>query len=225
MPHDSVWSFFIDNLKSQEINGKKLLEIGSYHRFGGIRKLIESYFTPLSYTGVDIKAGPGVDHVASFESLLDMYKHDTFDVVFAVEVMEHILDYKLFLNTMKRLLREGGIIFITTRSINFGYHLAPFDYWRFSLDTMARLFSDMQIDKLISDPEYPGVFIKAMKPIDFQIIDLGSVKAYSIIRSMEIGYIPNPNESRLICKLSKSLTNTKIPLYMDIAAVLNHFIK
>ena len=225
MPHDSIWTFFIDNLISKEINNKNVLEIGSFHKYGGIRKLIETFFKPTSYTGVDIRPGSGVDMVSSFEHLVDIYSEGAFDVIICVEVIEHILDYKLLINTIKYLLGKSGVIFLTTRSVNFGYHLAPLDFWRFSIDHLKSLFLDMQIVRIISDEQYPGVFIKTAKPENFQSLDLVNAKAYSIILSKEINYVPPIEKSRFVCRLSQALSGTEIPLFSDIAAVINRYIK
>jgi hypothetical protein len=82
---------------------------------------------------------------------------------------------------LKTVLRPGGILLITTRSKGFPYHDYPSDYWRFELDDMQRIFSDMSIEALEGDPSEPGVFVKARRPEVFKPNDLSAVNLFSII--------------------------------------------
>ncbi len=47
------------NLKKEEIQNKKIIEVGSMNVNGGIRPILESY-GPRQYLGVDINQGPGL---------------------------------------------------------------------------------------------------------------------------------------------------------------------
>ena len=224
MPHDSIWTFFINNLTNSDVHAKKILEIGSYHKYGGIRKLIETYFEPKEYIGADIRPGPGVDVVIPSEDLLTSYGKNSFDLIIATEVIEHIRDYRNFIYTIESLLNTYGLIMLTTRSFGFGYHLAPFDFWRFSESKINQIFENMRIDVLEKDSEYPGIFVKAHKPASFLHLDINEIAVYSIVYGKYIRFIPSYEEGRILCKLSRSLTRTRNPLLSGVAGILNHFI-
>ena len=94
--------FATTKLSNQEVAGKRVLEVGSYDSDGSLRGLIESW-SPAQYIGVDIRAGPGVDLVCDAEKLLDKFPAESFDVVFALEVLEHVFNPKTVISNMKRL--------------------------------------------------------------------------------------------------------------------------
>lgn len=62
------------NLNEEEIEGKNILEVGSYDINGGLRPIVESW-KPAKYVGVDIEKGLGVDVVCNAEELLDKFEH------------------------------------------------------------------------------------------------------------------------------------------------------
>jgi hypothetical protein len=83
---------------------------------------------------------------------------------------------------MKTVLRTGGTLLITTRSKGFGVHAYPYDFWRYEIDDMKRIFGDLDIQKLERDPTRPGVFLKATKPHGFEASRLDDVSLYSIVK-------------------------------------------
>jgi len=49
----AVLEFFINNSKLKEFNKKRVLEIGSRYINGSVRPLIEKFFSPKEYVGID----------------------------------------------------------------------------------------------------------------------------------------------------------------------------
>jgi hypothetical protein len=47
-----VIEFFIDNIKIEEFDGKRVFEVGSKHVNGSMRPLIERFCSPMEYIGV-----------------------------------------------------------------------------------------------------------------------------------------------------------------------------
>jgi len=96
-------------------------------------------------------------------------------------------------------------IYITTRSYGFPYHAYPYDFWRYEIEDMKKIFSDFEIIKLIKDHEAPGVFLKAKK-ISNTLIDLSNIALYSMILGKRTTLIPKlsdmPLQRRLALKLS-----------------------
>lgn len=180
MCHPSCIVFGAINLTKEDVEGKKVIEIGSYDVNGSIRSIVES-LNPSDYVGVDLKEGPGVDMVCSAEELLNCFCDDNFDVVISTEMIEHVKDWRKVISNIKKICKPGGILLITTRSYGFPYHPSPTDFWRFEIEDMEYIFSDCEILVLEKDKEFPGVFLKIKKPLKFIEKDLSNYKLCSII--------------------------------------------
>lgn len=170
--HHSVMDF--GRAMLNETAGKQVLEVGSYNVNGTIRDIVEP-FGPKSYIGVDINEGPGVDSVCSAIELKDRFGSEAFDLVVSTEMLEHAQDWQAAINNMKSVLRIGGSLLLTTRSVGFPYHNPP-DYWRFELDHMRKIFSDFEMAVLQSDPQVPGVLFYGRK-LTNETADLSGVEA------------------------------------------------
>lgn len=172
--------FVEENLNEIDIQGKDVIEIGSRFVNGTARWAIEQH-NPKSYIGIDMFEGPNVDKVCSIEDTFNQFEPESFDIVLSTELLEHIIDFRLAINAMKRLCRKNGIIVITTRSKGFGLHGYPYDFWRYEKEDMDKLFSDFQINKCIKDPSHsPGVFLIAKKNND-NFIDITDFELYNIL--------------------------------------------
>ena len=136
-----------------------VLEVGSADVNGTIRP----HFRADGYTGVDIVAGPGVDRVVEPTRL--PFDADHFAAVVSTEMLEHAEYPAAVLGEMRRVLKPGGVLLLTTRSEGFPPHNPP-DYWRFSPSQIRDLFRwvGLVVEVVDSDPEAPGVFVAARKP-------------------------------------------------------------
>jgi len=152
-------NFGKQNLSESEIKGKSVIEVGSYNVNGSLRTYITS-LKPQSYLGVDISEGPGVDKICKAEDLVTMFGENSFDIVISTEMLEHVEDWRIVIHNLKMLLKENGILLITTRSKGFAYHGYPHDYWRYELEDMKQIFRDCDILFLAPDPSprAPGSF-------------------------------------------------------------------
>lgn len=130
---------------------------------GSVRPAVEA-LAPETYVGVDIEDGSGVDEVCDVRSLLARFGESSFDVVISTEMLEHVEDWKEVVSILKRVVRTNGLLLVTTRSAGFPYHGYPFDFWRFEVEDMKRIFahcSDLTVEQ---DPLAPGVFVRARRP-------------------------------------------------------------
>jgi SAM-dependent methyltransferase len=103
----AVIEFLIENVEEEEFEGKRVLEVGSKYVNGSVRPLIERFLRPREYVGVDIEPGKFVDVVLPAERLVEHFGPESFDVVIATELLEHVQDWRLVVNNMKAVLRRG----------------------------------------------------------------------------------------------------------------------
>jgi SAM-dependent methyltransferase len=107
----AVLEFFIENVQKEEFENKRILEVGSKYVNGSVRPLIEKFFNPKEYIGVDIEKGKFVDVVCDAENLVDYFGKETFDVVISTELLEHVKDWRKVINNMKEVLKPNGYIY------------------------------------------------------------------------------------------------------------------
>lgn len=187
----AVLEFFIESIKAEEFNEKRILEVGSKYVNGSVRPLIEGFFSPQEYIGVDIESGKFVDLILPAEKILDHFGPESFDVVISTELLEHIVDWRLAVNNMKMILKRTGYIYITTRSRGFLYHGFPWDFWRYAVEDMGRIFMDFEVIAQKKDHQAPGVFLKARKPENYVPADLSDIALYSMVLGRRTRDIPN----------------------------------
>ena len=180
MCNSACLDFGRTKLTSEDVAGKRVIEIGAVDINGSLRPDVEA-LGPSEYLGIDIAEGPGVDEVCNVYDLVERYGAESFDVAISSEMIEHVHDWRRAISQIKQILRPNGVLVMTTRSIGFPYHDFPFDYWRYELDDMRAIFSDMTIEALEPDTDDPGVLVKARKPMDFVENDLSSHALFSMV--------------------------------------------
>ena len=201
MCHVAVIEFFIENIEKEEFEGKRILEVGSKYVNGSVRPLIERFLHPKEYIGIDVEPGKFVDLILPAEKLVEYFGPESFDVVIATELLEHVQDWRLVVSNLKEVLKRGGYMYITTRSYGYPLHTYPYDFWRYEIEDMQKIFSDFEILKLIEDHEAPGVFLKARKPFNYSPNELQDIALYSMILGQRTASIPKPQEIPFLRKV------------------------
>jgi SAM-dependent methyltransferase len=103
----------------------------------------EPIFVPYSksYVGVDAEPGFSVDIVARAESL--PFEDNSFDCALCTQVLEHCSDPWAAAAEIFRVLRPGGVGFVSTHGVAL-YHSMPLspvdDYWRWTHSGLKRMF-------------------------------------------------------------------------------------
>lgn len=153
-----------------DVQGEDVLEVGASDVNGSFRPYLESLGTA-SYIGTDLEWGRRVDDIVRAEDLVVKYGFERFGVVVSTEMLEHAEAWQECIWNMMAVTKPGGLNLITTRSPGFGYHPYPDDWWRFTMDDFREIWKDWEILSLEPDkPPYPGVFIKARRPADWDAL-------------------------------------------------------
>jgi len=170
----AVLDFISSIVDPADVTDKSVLEVGALDVNGSARSVL-STMAPAAYLGVDMQEGRGVDRVLTVSFLTDLLGAEAFDLVVSTEMLEHVQDWRWAVSQLKRAVKPGGRLLVTTRSPGFYYHGYPHDFWRFTEADFRRIFSDMTDVVIASDPSEPGVFVYARRPLDFTELDLTSI--------------------------------------------------
>ena len=179
MCHPTVIEFGKENIFKEDVNRKRVLEVGSRNINGTLKHIVVE-FGASEYIGTDLIQGDCVDIICSAEDIVEKFGKESFDVVVSAEMLEHVKDWKKVISNIKQVCKKRGIILITTRSYGMIKHEFPGDYWRYEVEDMNYIFSDCKILKMAKDAFQPGVFIKVTKPDNFIEKDLCDYKLYNM---------------------------------------------
>jgi SAM-dependent methyltransferase len=100
--------------------------------------------------GFDIAPGPGVDVVGDAHAM--PFAGETFDLIVATEVLEHLHSPHKAIAEMHRVLKKGGRLLLTTRFI-IPIHDAPNDFYRYTEYGLRYLLANWDILEL--EEEFP----------------------------------------------------------------------
>ena len=89
---------------------------------------------------------PGADHQADIcEDNSDIIPNNTFDIIICTEVLEHVSNPFDAVKELHRMLKPGGLLFLTT-PFNFRIHGPLPDNWRFTEHGLRQLFNGWHIN-------------------------------------------------------------------------------
>ncbi len=156
-----------------------------------------------SYLGFDMKKH-GTTNLTLIEDGIIPLEMGSMDVCVSWRVLEHVEDLEAFFSEIKRCLKPGGKLYLTTHGF-FRIH-AEADYWRWTKNGLRRLIESMGmanvkvkesdnslvagisfinaiIEKLI--PEKKGIKRRIVKLICMGIIFLNNITGYAIARLLD----------------------------------------
>lgn len=102
------------------------------------RPLLESQ--TCKYIGVDIPENEYADACVLANGRVDL-EDAIADMVFSTQVLEHVADPKLYLSECNRILKESGIVLLSTHGI-WEYHPVPTDYWRWTGPGLVKIVEE-----------------------------------------------------------------------------------
>jgi SAM-dependent methyltransferase len=152
---------FIERI-AQDLSGRsgKLLEIGPQDR-SVVQKLFANY-THETFDIVDTYRPTYVGDITKFNECIP---DETYDCVVCMEVLEHTLDPFGAVREMRRILKHGGYVLVST-PLNWRIHGPIPDCWRFTehgLRVLLRDFEVLEIDIL----ETPG---RPLFPLHYNVL-------------------------------------------------------
>lgn len=130
-----------------------VLDFGSFINAGQTahhRSLLEPY--DCTIRGVDIQAGRNVDYVMSKPYTIPLPRGSQ-DVVITGQVFEHIPFPWVSILEIARVLRPGGLLFLTAPSR--GHHHSTYDLWRYYPDSMRALAAQADLELLEAYTDFP----------------------------------------------------------------------
>jgi SAM-dependent methyltransferase len=83
------------------------------------------------YIGVDIPGNPKAKAFVDLDTNRTNLEDNSADVVWSVQVLEHVSDYHKYLQECYRLLKPGKKLILCTHG-HWLYHPDPIDYWRWT---------------------------------------------------------------------------------------------
>lgn len=129
-PMIRVINAFVDDFfLRHNMKGWKVLDAGCGRQ--PFRKKFED--AGCSYTSMDVNQNPegSVHYLCAIdEPLPDALKEaGPFDLLFCLEVLEHVADWDAAFGNFSHLLKKGGLLVITSPFF-FRIHEEPYDFWR-----------------------------------------------------------------------------------------------
>jgi len=119
----------IEWLRAQDAAGKRVLDVGA-----GDRPYRELFPTAVAF---DVPGNPYADLHGSLDAI--PVEDASFDVALCLQVLEHVPDPAAAVRELRRVLRPGGIVLLSTHGI-YPFHPNPDDLWRWTHQGLERLF-------------------------------------------------------------------------------------
>jgi SAM-dependent methyltransferase len=114
---------------------------------------------------LDIDPASGADHIADLCATNSNIAGASFDYVVCTEVLEHTRQPFAAVAEIRRLLRPGGLVFVSS-PFNFRIHGPLPDCWRFTEHGLRSLFNTFDILEL-NDVATPG---RDLMPIHYTVV-------------------------------------------------------
>lgn len=122
----------------------KILDVGSLDLNGSYRHLFDK--PKWKYIGADIEEGRNVDIVLSDPYIWKEFGDKSFDVVITGQTLEHVAIFWDIMKEMKRVLKDGGYLFMIAPSFG-ATHQKP-DFYRFGASGFSALISYVGLEEL-----------------------------------------------------------------------------
>lgn len=124
------------------------------------------HFPELAIETFDIDPASGADHIGDITNTNEDIASGSFDYIVCTEVLEHTAQPFDAAAEMARLLRPGGLLFLTV-PLNFRIHGPLPDNWRFTEHGVRAIFSRDFDEVELTAVETPD---RPLMPIQYQLV-------------------------------------------------------
>lgn len=138
------------NLSIDKYKIKKKENIFFIGAGGFLQDFIKSKKVNVKSLDIDPKRNP--DIVCDITDMKN-FKDNSVDVIFCLEVLEHVSNPFLAISEMRRVLKKDGILIGSTPFI-FPMHDKPYDFFRYTKFGLKKLFEDFKCEKLTRRNSY-----------------------------------------------------------------------
>lgn len=110
--------------------------------YGCGNKPYESIIKPhiKTYIGIDLAENLNADIHISSKGQIEL-EDESVDIVLSTQVLEHVVDPKLYLSEALRILKPEGKVVLSTHGY-WMYHPDPTDYWRWTSSGLKKIITD-----------------------------------------------------------------------------------
>ena len=119
--------------------GMKVLEIGPDKLPTTLQDI--SHKPGIEWDILGLEAYPGLNVIQATSEYDYPIADETYDVVVAANVLEHVRKPWLWMRELARVVRKGGLV-MTVNPVSWPYHEAPIDCWRAYPEGMQALFDE-----------------------------------------------------------------------------------
>lgn len=155
----------------QKITRSKLEQFLTRWRSEGLTLDVGSGNSPYSRyfrnrVGIDVRYGNGVHMIADAHAL--PFRDGSFDLILCTEVLEHLQSPHIAISEFRRVLKQGGLLILTTRFI-FPIHDGPHDFYRFTQYGLRYLLSEgWNIEELAEESDVQDTLAVLIQRICYQ---------------------------------------------------------
>jgi SAM-dependent methyltransferase len=165
--HKAAHDFLLQSIAGQAFT--RIVEIGSYDVNSTAQRMNpRDLFPGATYYGIDLRAGPGVDEVASAAEFDGKGK---FDLCISMEAMEHCPDPQSIIDCAWRSLKPGALLILTAAGPERAPHGvdggAVGDEWYRNLSTadLQAILAAWDAVQVVHNPSAGDVYATARKPL------------------------------------------------------------
>jgi SAM-dependent methyltransferase len=116
---------------------------GPIAEVGGAKNSMVRFFPENEYRHLSIFSSDNPNMLVADVTNCPQIPDESFDVVVSLSCFEHMQRPWRAAEEITRILKPGGITYHTA-PFSYFYHKAPVDYWRFTPDSFAFLFQDLE---------------------------------------------------------------------------------
>ena len=158
-------SLFVEMVR--KLKAPVVFELGTKQSVPG-RSTMHREWAPhaVDFIGIDFEEGADVDYVADAQYLsrdLSKYPRQRCDAFISCSTFEHIKNPFLAATEICHVVRPGGLIFVQTHH-TFPLHAYPYDYWRYTVDSLTHIFTRPGVEIVDAAYQYPANILAAQEP-------------------------------------------------------------